>query len=320
MSRAEIAVTRPLPGAMDELATLGTLRVLDGIGRTPTEDDIAALVGTADVIVTMAGHPISARVIAAAPRVRLVATMATGYDNVDVAAARARGIALSYAPGILDETTADTAFGLIICALRRFGEAERDLRAGRWLGWGPDQYLGTDVHGATLGIVGLGRIGKAVARRAAGFAMRILYADPKDHPDLERTLGARRVPLEQLLRDADVVTLHVPLRPATRHLIDARALALMKPTAVLVNTARGPIVDEHALAEALRDRRIAGAGVDVYEREPEVDPLLLAQERAVLLPHIGSATSRTRRRMALRAVDNVRAFLRGDPLLDPIPG
>ena len=314
--RQRIAVTRALPGAMDELAALGDLTVCDGTSPIPTEDELLALVEEADILVTMAGHPITARVIGAARRLRLVATMATGYDNIDLAAARARGIPVSYAPGILDETTADTAFGLIISTLRRFGEAERDLRAGRWQGWAPDQYLGRDVHGATLGIVGLGRIGKAVARRASGFAMRILYTDPKDHPGHD----GLRVPLEELLARSDVVSLHVPLRPSTRHLIDAAALARMKPSAILVNTARGPIVDERALAEALRAGRIAGAGLDVYEREPAVDPLLLAQERAVLLPHVGSATEATRTRMALRAVANVRAFLRGEPLLDPAQG
>ncbi len=257
--------------------------------------------------------------IAAAPRLRLIATLATGYDSIDVAAARARRIAVSYAPGVLDETTADGAFALLLAAARRVAEADRFVRAGKWHGWALTQFLGQDVHHATLGIVGMGRIGQQMARRARGFEMRVLYADERRNDRAERELGIEFAPLDRLLAESDLVSLHVPLLPSTRHLIDAAALRRMKRTAVLVNASRGPVVDEHALAEALRDGVIAAAALDVYEREPEVDPLLLERENVVLVPHIASASESTRTRMAMRAAENIAAFLDGKPLLDPVP-
>jgi glyoxylate reductase len=208
---------------------------------------------------------------------------------------------------VLDETTADVAFGLILAASRLFGEAERDLRAGRWHGWNVNQYLGRDVHGATLGLVGYGRIGRAVARRAAGFGMRVTHhtRTPTGEPGYLASL-------EELLAGADVVSLHVPLSEGTRHLIGRRELDLMKPSAVLVNTARGPVVDEEALAEALESGGIFAAGLDVFENEPRVSPRLLAAPRAVLLPHVGSGSLQTRTRMAQMAADGVRAILAGE--------
>jgi glyoxylate reductase len=226
---------------------------------------------------------------------------------------------VTYAPGILDDTTADAAFGLLIAAARRFGEAERFLRAGKYRGWTPFLFLGQDVHRATLGIIGMGRIGRAVARRASGFDMTIIYTDARRNEEAERELRARHVALDELLSTSDFVSVHTPLLPETRHLIDAAALRKMKPSAVLVNTSRGPVVDERALAEALRDGVIAAAGLDVFEREPEVEPLLLELENVVLLPHVASASERTRRRMAVRAAENILAFLEGRPLLDPVP-
>jgi glyoxylate reductase len=246
-------------------------------------------------------------VIAGAPKLRVVANVAVGYDNIDLRAAQAAGVAVCNTPGVLDETTADLAFALILAASRLLGEAERDLRAGRWPGWGVDQYLGQDVHGATLGVVGYGRIGRAVARRGEGFGMRVLHhsrrssGEPGYVPDLDT-----------LLRRSDVVSLHLPLDDATRGLVDGRRLALMKSTAVLVNTARGAIVDEEALAVALEEGTIFAAGLDVFEREPEVHPRLVAAPRTVLTPHIGSASTATRTRMARMAAESVHAVLAGE--------
>jgi glyoxylate reductase len=262
-----------------------------------------------DAIVCLLTDRIDAEVLAAGAAgrpLRVVANVAVGYDNVDATAAARHGVAVCNTPGVLDETTADLAFLLILAASRLASDAERDLRAGRWAGWGVNQYLGTDVHGAVLGLVGFGRIGQAVARRAAGFGMETLHHTRHD-------TGRRGfiADLDRLLADADVVSLHVPLTDETRHLVGAEQLARMKPTGVLVNTARGPVVDEAALADALEQGVIGGAGLDVYEHEPDVHPRLLAAPRAVLLPHIGSASLATRTRMARVAAEGARAVLAG---------
>ena len=244
---------------------------------------------------------------AGAPRLRVVANVAVGYDNVDVATASELGIAVCNTPGVLDETTADLAFLLVLAAARRASDAEADLRSGRWTGFHIGDFLGVDVHGATIGIVGFGRIGHAVARRAAGFGMEVLH-----HSRHDTGIQGWVAHLDDLLPRVDIVSLHVPLGDDTRGLIDARRLALMRPSAVLVNTARGPVVDEDALAAALERGTIFAAGIDVYEREPEVHPRLLAAPHAVLLPHIGSATERTRRRMAQLACEGVVGVLAGE--------
>jgi glyoxylate reductase len=315
-----IAVARPVPEeALALLRPRADLVVGPEDPPLPSAEEMRAMVQGADILYTLPGARVDAEVIAAAPNLRMIATLATGYDSIDVAAARARGIPVTYAPGILDETTADGAFGLLIAAARRFGEAERYLRSGAFRGWTPFMFLGQDVHHATLGIVGMGRIGQQMARRARGFEMRVLYYDERRSDRAERELGVEYAALDRLLAESDFVSLHVPLMPSTRHLIDAAALRKMKPSAVLINTARGPVVDERALAEALRDGVIAAAGIDVYEREPEVDPLLLQQENAVLLPHVASASEPTRVRMAVRAAENILAFMDGRPLLDPVP-
>ena len=293
--------------------------VAPGEPPLPTKEEVRALVRDADIVYTLAAIPLDGEAIRGAAKLRMIATMATGYDNIDVAAARERGIPVTYAPGILDETTADAAFGLLIAAARRFGEAERFLRAGKYRGWTPFMFLGLDIHHATLGIVGMGRVGRQVARRAKGFEMRIIYHDARRDEQAERELGAEWLGFEELLAQADIVSVHTPLLPETRHLIDAAALRKMKRTAILINTSRGPVVDERALAEALRDGVIAGAGLDVYEREPQIEPLLLELENVVLLPHIASASERTRTRMAVRAAENILAFMDGRPLLDPVP-
>jgi len=305
-----VVVTRRIPRA--GLEALGDLRAsVLGEGPPAREELLSAARGASGILSTVTER-IDAEVMdAAGPSLRVVANMAVGYDNVDVAAASARGVVVTNTPGVLDETTADTAFMLLMAAARRLGEAERLVRSGRWEGWGPEQLTGPDVWGKTLGIVGFGRIGRAVARRATGFGMRILYASRSRKEEAERELGARRVSLEELLRESDFVSLHTPLTPETRHLIGERELSLMKPAAVLVNTARGPVVDEAALAAALARRRIFAAGLDVYEREPEVHPALLGLENAVLAPHIGSASIETRARMAALAAENLRAVLSG---------
>jgi glyoxylate reductase len=258
---------------------------------------------------------------AAGPQLKIVANYAVGFDNIDVDACTLHGVLTSNTPEVLTETTADTAFALMIAAARRVAEGDRFLRSGTpWI-WGPLMMLGQDVDHATLGIVGLGRIGQALARRARGFAMRILYHDVyRPPPDVEEKLGAEFRDLEDLLRESDFVSLHTNLTPETHHLISADRLAMMKPTAVLVNTSRGPVIDEQALARALTNGQLFAAGLDVFEREPNVHPDLLACQNAVVIPHLGSATVHTRLAMANLAVDNLFAALadeRPPTLLNP---
>jgi glyoxylate reductase len=315
-----IVVTRPVPEkALEMLRPRAKVVVGPNEPPVPAAADVVPLVRDADIIYTLPANPLSGDAIRGATRLRMIATMGTGYDNIDLAAARERKIPVTYAPGILDETTADGIFALLLASARRLPESERFLRAGKYRGWTPFLFLGVDVYEATLGIVGMGRIGRAMARRAMGFRMKILYTDAMRNENAEKEFGAKLVTLDELLAQSDFVTLHVPLLPDTRHLIDASRLRQMKRTAILINGSRGPVVDERALAEALRDGVIAGAGVDVYEREPTVDSLLLEQEKAVLLPHIASASESTRVRMAVRAAENILAFLDGKPLLDPVP-
>ncbi len=242
--------------------------------------------------------------------VRVVSNVAVGFDNIDLAAATRRGIQVTNTPGVLTETTADLAFTLMMAVARRIVEAHKFVHSGRWKRWTIDLLAGQDIHHQTLGIFGMGRIGQAMARRASGFSMRVLYHDSVRAPEaLERELGLEFVSAERLLREADFVSLHVPLTAETRGLIGQRELEMMKPTAILINTARGPVVEEAALAEALRARRIAGAGLDVFEREPEVCPLLLELDNVVLSPHIASASVATRQRMSIMAAENVIAAL-----------
>jgi glyoxylate reductase len=255
---------------------------------------------------------------AAGSGLKVIANMAVGYDNVDVEAAKTRGIVVTNTPGVLDETTADTAFMLLLAAARRLGESERTLRAGNWEWWGPKLFVGVDVWGKKLGIVGMGRIGQAVARRAKGFGMEILYHNRSRKEDAERELDARRVDLDGLLGEADFVSVHTPLTDETKHLIGPEELEKMKPTAVLVNTSRGPVVDEGALADALADGLIFAAGLDVYEEEPKVHPKLLELENAVLAPHIGSGSQETRDRMAVLAAENIVAVLSGGEPKTPV--
>jgi lactate dehydrogenase-like 2-hydroxyacid dehydrogenase len=296
------------------------LPLVVGEERPPTRDELLRDVAGAAALICTLTEPVDAAVLdAAGPGLRVVANVAVGYDNVDIAAARARGIVVTNTPGVLDDATADLTLGLILAAARRIPEGDRFLRRGTpWI-WGPRMMTGLDLSaGATLGIVGYGRIGRAVARRARGFGLRLLATPTRSPLTDEDRAGVTFLPLEELLGAADVVTLHVPLTPETRHLIDDAALARMPPSALLVNTARGGVVDTDALLRALRDGRLAGAALDVFEDEPAVDPGLLAMEQVVLTPHLGSAGDRTRSAMCLLAVRNVAAALAGEPPLTPV--
>ena len=251
--------------------------------------------------------------VLSAPGLKIVSNVAVGFDNIDVPAATRHGVMVTNTPGILDDTTADFAFALLMAAGRRVLEGDRFVRSGSFSGWAIDMLLGHDISGATLGIVGFGRIGRGVARRARGFGMRVIYYDEMPATEeVERELGVTRSDLDALLGEADFVSVHVPLTEATRHLISTPQLERMKPTAVLVNTSRGPVVDEAALGAALKDRRIFAAGLDVYEKEPEVHPELLQLENVVLAPHIASASVRTRSRMSETAARNCIAGVRGE--------
>lgn len=286
-------------------------------------NDLAAQLAEsgATALMSVLTDSVDAALFDAAPQLRIVANVAVGYNNVDVEAAGERGIVVTNTPDVLTETTADLAFALLLAAARRLSEADPYMRAGQYKQWRLFQpHLGLDVYGKTLGIVGMGRIGAATARRGAlGFDMRILYHGNHDHEEGEREWGAKRVDLETLLRESDFVSLHVPLTPETTHMIAARELALMKPTAILVNTARGPVIKEEDLVTALRDGVIAGAALDVYEDEPQMAPGLAdLYEHVVLTPHIGSATTETRLRMSMTAAQNISAMLKGKRPPNPI--
>jgi len=275
----------------------------------------------ADALICLLTHPIGPQILEACPGLKIVANVAVGYENVDVAAAEERGIVVTNTPDVLTESTADHTFALLLATARRITEADVAVRSGAFPSWGLQQLLtGIDVHGKTLGIVGMGRIGSAVARRGHhGFGMSILYHSRTNKQALESELGALRVSFEDLLKRSDFVSIHVPSTPETKHLFDAAAFARMKPSAILVNAARGAVVDEAALVAALKGHAIAGAGLDVFEQEPVVHPeLLKLREHIVLAPHLGSATEETRRAMADIAVNNVLAVLAGKPPLTPV--
>ena len=278
----------------------------------PAEAEVRGMVPEVTGLLPTALDPVPAAVIEAAPRLRVIGNYGVGYNNVDVAAATKRRIAVTNTPGVLTDATADTTWALIMAVARRTVHADAYVRAGKFDGWRASLFQGMELAGKTLGIIGLGLIGQAVARRALGFGMRVIYAGrPRAATDVEAALRARCVPLEDLLRQADIVSLHCPLSAETRHLLDARRLALMKPTASLINTARGPLVEEGALVEALRTGRIAGAGLDVYEEEPRLAPGLAEMPNTVLFPHIGSSTLEAREGMARLAAENIRAALEG---------
>ena len=317
--QARILVTRHVyPEAIDVLSGSGELDYNDsstGLGH----DGLIAAAADKTAIVSQLTDPMTAELMDAAPGLKVIANVAVGFDNIDVPAATERGIVVTNTPGVLTDTTADFAFTLLMVAARRVTEAERFLRDGRWQQWEIDLFSGHDIHHHTLGIVGLGRIGQGVAKRARGFDMRVIYHDIVRAPaGVEEELGVEFVSKEQLFRESDFVSIHVPLTDDTRHFVGAADLALMKPSAILVNTARGPVVDEQALAKALADGAIAGAGLDVFENEPVVSAELLALDNVVLAPHIASASVKTRTRMCVMAAENAAAVLAGQQPPNPV--
>lgn len=306
-----LALPEPAPTLIGEVADT---RVL---GRIPTTAELCQLVaGGVDVLCTQLRDAITPDVLEAGlPRLRAVCNYAVGFNNIDVDAATQRRIAVGNTPGVLTDATADCAFALLLAAARRICEGDREVRAGRWHGWEPEYMLGLDLRDSLLAIIGFGRIGQALARRALACGMRVAYHD-EQQPPIDEDLAGRvsNIGLDDALENADVISLHVPLTDETRHLIDERALRRMKSTAVLVNTSRGPVVDEKALVHALRDGWIAAAGLDVYEDEPNLASGLAERSNAVLAPHLGSATVRTRAAMAELVARNTRAALAGRPL------
>ena len=313
----KILITREIPDS--GLRPLEDFDVTVLSERPPERGELLEAAQGIDGVLSTLTEKIDAEFMnAAGDNLKAVANMAVGYDNVDVTTANERGIVVTNTPDVLDETTADTAFMLLLAAARRLGEGERIVRSGKWEAWGPKMLLGPDVWGKKLGIVGFGRIGQALARRARGFDMEILYSGRSRREDAEKEFDARYLELDELLEECDFLSLHTPLTEETTHLIGAGELEKMKPEAVLVNTSRGPIVDEAALAEALAERRIFAAGLDVYENEPEVHPKLLELENVVLAPHIGSASFETRDKMAAMAGEDLRAVLRGEQPKNPV--
>lgn len=311
------------PAAMAAARSLGLpLVVHEDPDHPPSREQLLRGVRGAAALITLLTERVDEEVLdAAGSHLRIVANCAVGYDNISVPAAFSRGVAVTNTPGVLDEATADCAFGLVLATARRLVEGDRFIRSGvEWI-WGPQSFVGLDLSaGANLGIVGLGRIGMAVARRAAAFNLRILATGRRATSDEAASYGVQPVDLKRLLEDSDVVSLHCPLTLDTYHLIGAEQLAAMKPTAILINTARGPIVDEAALVAALKGGVIAAAGLDVYENEPRLHPELRDLDNVVLLPHIGSAGQATRDAMGRLSVDNVRAVLAGDPPVTSVVG
>lgn len=314
LKEMRIYVTRRIPEA--GLAILRQSHphfALNPEDRILTRSELIEKVQGLDGLLSLLTDRIDSEVMdVAGPQLKVITNYAVGFDNIDVAAATERGILVTNTPGVLTDATADHAWALLFAVARRIAESERYLRSGKYAGWAPMLFLGGDITGRTLGIIGAGRIGQAVAMKAKGFQLRVLYCDEAVNPLIEKEVGARKVSLEELLQAADFVSVHVPLLPATRHLLNHQTLRLMKKTAYLINTSRGAVIDETALAEALRTGVIAGAGLDVFENEPHVHPELLQVENVVLTPHTASATVGTRDTMATMAATNLVAALRGE--------
>lgn len=320
MQGPTFAVTNMVPDPAAELLRgAGELR-LDPREQAIPRQDLLELVAGADAVLTLLHDRVDDELLAAAgPQLSCVANLAVGYDNIDLAAAARHGVTVTNTPGVLDDATADLTLGLILAATRRLAEGDRLVRSGRQWSWGMGFMLGRGLQGKRLGIVGLGGIGRKVAERARAFGMEVAYHSRHPAPtEVEEALGAERLPLERLLATAEVVSLHTPLTEETRHLIGAAELEAMKETAVLINAARGPVVDEAALAAALAEGQIAAAGLDVYEHEPRVEPALLSLDNVVLVPHLGSATVETRTAMAVLAARNAISVLSGQGPLTPV--
>jgi len=311
---SRILVTRRLPSSvLAKLEAAGGVDLYSGDAAI-APDELRARVADKNALVSLLTDAIDRTVIDAAPELKVIANVAVGFNNIDVAYATSRGVVVTHTPDVLTESVADFTWALILAITRRLAEGERVVRGGAWKGWALDFMLGTELNGKQLGLVGVGRIGRAVAARAPVFGMRVVYTEPRD-VDLP---GAENVSLDRLLNTSDIVSLHVPLLPETRHLIDKKSLARMKRSAYLINTARGPVVDEAALAWALQHHLLAGAALDVYENEPAVHPELLKLDNVLLVPHLASATTETRTAMADLAAENVLAVLAGRPALTPV--
>ncbi len=313
MAGPRVFVARKLPGtALERLGARTAMRLWEA-PLPPPRDVLLAEARDAEGLLTLLTDRVDRELLEGSLVLRSVSNMAVGFDNIDVATCTARGIAVGNTPGVLTDTTADFAFALLMAGARRVVEGDRFVREGHWKTWDPGLLLGQDIHGATISIAGMGQIGQAVARRAHGFGMRILYTDEIPRPEIDQATGATRVDKDTLLREADFLTLHVPLTRETRHFIGARELAMMKPASLLINTSRGPVVDQAALAEALRAGQPGGAALDVTEPEPiAMDDPLLALPNVIIAPHIASGSRVTRAKMADMAVDNLLAGLRGE--------
>jgi len=316
--RPKILVTQKVPDpAYPPLEAIGDVEANMEEGNIWPYEELVRRGPGHDYIYSLLTDNIDARFLeacaASTPSLKMVANMAVGFNNIDVETATRLRIAVSNTPGVLSDTTADLAFALLMATARRIPEAERFLRAGKYKGWGPLLFCGADVHGSTLGLIGAGRIGKLVARRSSGFDMKVLYYDVyRMQPEEEATYHMTYMPMEDVLGQSDFISVHTPYMPSTHHLISERELKMMKPTAILINTARCPIVDEKALVRALQSKTIAAAGLDVFENEPAVEPELLSMENVVLLPHIASASLKTRTLMATMASDNIVAHYKGE--------
>lgn len=317
-----VLVTRPLPSPGLELLRDAGFEVRANPEDRPMRpEELLEQIAGVDGVLCMLSDRIDASVLDAAPRLRVIANYAVGFDNISVADARERGIEVTTTPGVLTDATADLAWALLLAAARNLGPGERLVRAREWSGWSPTQLLGRPVRGARLGIVGMGAIGQAVARRARGFDMEIVYNNRSRVPEsIEHELGARWVPVEELLETSDFVSLHAPLNDESRHLLDRSAFERMKSTAVLVNTGRGAIIDEAVLVDVLREGRIAAAGLDVYEFEPEIVEGLFELDNVVLAPHLGSAAVDARAAMVELCSRNIIEVLAGRPAITPAPG
>ena len=311
----KILITRRLPSAvLSKLEAAAEIDLYTGDGAIPA-DELRARIADKDALISLLTDAVDRSVVDAAPNLKVIANVAVGYNNIDIPYALSRGVVVTHTPDVLTESVADFTWALILAITRRLAEGERVVRRGAWKGWALDFMLGTELRGKQLGLVGVGRIGRAVAARASAFGMRVAFTEV-----FETTVdGAEAMSFDRLLTTSDVVSLHVPLTPETRHLIDKRTLARMKRSAFLINTARGPVVDEEALAWALQQHLIAGAALDVFENEPTVHPDLLTLENVLLVPHLASGTTETRTAMAELAADNVLAVLQGRPPVTPVP-
>ncbi|MEX0928536.1 MAG: D-glycerate dehydrogenase [Balneolales bacterium] len=313
--KPKVFLTKELPVKVMERLKEQTNLSMNAGDRVLSRDELLRAVKGKDALLCILNDTIDSGIMDANPNLKIIANYAVGYNNIDIAAATERKIPVSNTPGVLTDTTADMGFALIMAVGRRIAEADKFIRTGKWPGWGPTQFLGQDISGSTLGIIGLGRIGKALARRASGFDMDLLYWNrTRLQEKEERELGVRFAPFEEVLAASDFVSLHVAYNEGTHHLIGKKEFEIMQSTAYIINTARGPVIDEKALVAALQSHEIAGAGLDVFEQEPQIEAELFDMNNVVLLPHLASATIATRTRMGMIAIDNILAALNGQTI------